>query len=395
MKKRKTGLWVATVLLAAVIGGCGSEKTADANATETNIADTNAAETTETETQSQVAENFTVTFYDSDGSTVLDTKEVKAGTCVEEFEPEKEGYTFVGWYGTPQMSHSFDFSEAITEDKSVFAGFVSYQEDTRSWAIVGSGSSAAMLESNWGKVISDIHMMQKEEVEGANVYTITLDLMEGDEFQFAIDTAWSDQRGFGYLENIEQDGVEYFANSGSLGDAKVRKSNIKVAVSGNYTFTLTTYPAEDYYDTKDAYYTEAGKENFNYSNYDSIQWVYNGGATSSAAEYQTDYYIKGAVITGWEDVYTDETRFVEADGVYTLTIALTEGDEFLFTTLLTSGDSQSVGNEYVRYTNIAADDSDSLACILEGSSANMMAAKDGTYTFTYNPKTKVLQASCQ
>ena len=380
MKKGKTGLLVATMLVAAVLGGCGSKQEADVS-----IADS----------QNQEAESFTVTFYDSDGTTVLDTKEVVAGGYVEEFEPQKEGYTFAGWYGTPQMSHSFDFGTEITADTSIFAGFVSYQEDTRSWAIVGSGSSAALIESNWGKVINDIHLMKKEDVEGANVYTITLDLMQGDEFQFAIDTAWSDQRGFGYLDSIEKDGVEYFVNSGGLGETKTRKANIKVAVSGNYSFTLTTYPGEDYYDTKDAYYTEAGKENFNYNNYDRITWTYNGEAASSGVEYQTDYYIKGAVITGWEDIYTDETKFVEQDGVYTLTIALTEGDEFLFTTLLTNGDNQSVGNEYVRYINIAADDSDSLACVTEGQSANMVAAKDGTYTFTYNPETKVLQVSCQ
>ena len=380
MKKGKTGLLVATMLVVAVLGGCGSKQEADVS-----IADS----------QNQEAESFTVTFYDSDGTTVLDTKEVVAGGYVEEFEPQKEGYTFAGWYGTPQMSHSFDFGTEITADTSIFAGFVSYQEDTRSWAIVGSGSSAALIESNWGKVINDVHLMKKEDVEGANVYTITLDLMQGDEFQFAIDTAWSDQRGFGYLDSIEKDGVEYFVNSGGLGETKTRKANIKFAVSGNYSFTLTTYPGEDYYDTKDAYYTEAGKENFNYNNYDRITWTYNGEAASSGVEYQTDYYIKGAVITGWEDIYTDETKFVEQDGVYTLTIALTEGDEFLFTTLLTNGDNQSVGNEYVRYINIAADDSDSLACVTEGQSANMVAAKDGTYTFTYNPETKVLQVSCQ
>ena len=376
MKKGKTGLWIATMLLAGTLLGCGGEKTPDISATEA---------------QSQVTDSYKVTFYDSDGTTVLDTKEVKAGECVEEFEPDKKDYTFVGWYATPQMSHRFDFTTEITADTSLFAGFVSYQEDTRSWAIVGSGSSSTLVESNWGKVINESHLMKKEDVEGANVYTITLDLMEGDEFQFAIDTSWSDQRGFGYLDSIEKDGVEYFANSGSLGDAKVRKANIKVAVAGNYTFKLTTYPAEDYYDTEDTYYTEEGKENFNYSNYDLITWTYNGEAASSGVEYQTDYYIKGAKVTGWEDVYTDETKFVEKDGIYTLTIALTEGDEFLFTTLLSDGKNQSVGNEYVRYTNIAADDSDSLACVTEGGSANMVAAKDGTYTFTYNPETKVLK----
>lgn len=380
MKKGKTKVWIATMLAAAMLGGCGGGNSSNSDSTEA---------------QSQVGEKYTVTFYDSDGKTVLDTKEVKAGECVEEFEPEKGDSTFVGWYATPQMNHRFDFSTKITSDTSVFGGFVSYQEDTRRWAIVGSGSSQALLESNWGKVINDAQTMKKEDVEGVNEYTITLDLMEGDEFQFAIDESWSDQRGFGYLDGIEKDGVEYFENSGSLGDAKVKKANIKVAVPGNYTFTLTTYPSEDYYDTEDEYYKEESKESFNYNNYDCITWTYNGESSSAGVECQTDYYIKGAVITDWKDVYSDETKFTEKDGIYTLTIDLTKGDEFLFTTLLTSGENQSVGNEYVRFTNIATDDKESLACISEGSSANMVAAKDGKYTFTYDPKTKVLQASCQ
>ena len=52
-----------------------------------------------------------------------------------------------------------------------------------------------------------------------------------------------------------------------------------MAVSGNYTFTLTTYPGEDVYDTEDSYYTEETKENFNMNPYDTITWTYNGAAT--------------------------------------------------------------------------------------------------------------------
>ena len=91
-----------------------------------------------------------VTFYDADGKTVLETKEVEDGACAEEYVPEKEGYTFAGWFATPQMSHKFDFTTAITADTDIFAGFVSYQEDTRKFAIVGSGTSPVLLESNWG-----------------------------------------------------------------------------------------------------------------------------------------------------------------------------------------------------------------------------------------------------
>ncbi len=386
--KRKTMAAVLAVMVmsfgACALTGCGTTDSTDVTEAESG-----------TEEIGETAGVHTVTFYDSDGATVLDTVTVEDGASVEEYTPEKEGYTFAGWFATPQMSHKFDFSTAITEDTSVFAGFVSYVEDTRSFAIVGSGKSAVLMESNWGAVIGEAQTMTKEDVEGENRYTITVDLEEGDEFQLAIDSSWADQRGYGYLTTIEQDGVEYFKNSGGLGDTGVKKANIQVAVSGNYTITLTTYPGEDTYDTEDSYYSEESKENFNYNAYDTITWTYNGEATSEGVEYQTDYYIKGAVITGWEDVYTDETKFENNDGVYTLTIALEEGDEFLFTSLLTSGDTVSVGNDYVRYTNIASDDSESLSYVTGTDSANMVAAASGTYTFTYDLATSVLTVSFQ
>ena len=72
-----------------------------------------------------------VTYYDSDGRTVLQTEEVEKGACANEYTPEKDGSIFVGWFATPQMSHKYDFSQAVTEDTSVFAGFVTYVEDTR------------------------------------------------------------------------------------------------------------------------------------------------------------------------------------------------------------------------------------------------------------------------
>lgn len=118
---------------------------------------------------------------------------------------------------------------------------------------------------------------------------------------------------------------------------------------------------EDAYETDNANYLEENKEAFNINAYDSISWTYNGENTVSDQEKQVDYYIKGAQITGWEDVYSDETKFVENDGIYTLTVELTEGDEFMFTSMVTVGDTSSVGTEYIRYTNIAEDDSESLS----------------------------------
>lgn len=247
MKKNRVMaiLMMSVTILAGttMLAGCGGN-------TSGNVTDTEQSELGEAETV------HTVTFYDSDGSTVLSTEEVADGTCAKEYTPEKDGYIFVGWFATPQMSHRFDYTMEITDDTSVFAGFVSYVEDEREFAIVGSGTSPVLLESNWGKVIGDAQKMTKEENDEANIYTITVDLNAGDEFQFAINTEWNHQRGYGYLQTLSQDGVEYFKNSGGLGETSTKRSNIKCAVSGNYTFTLTTYPGEDVYETDNPNYKE-------------------------------------------------------------------------------------------------------------------------------------------
>lgn len=393
MKRRKeTGKLFAVGFMTAglLLAGCGNAQTQETG---------NAAEEVKTEAaeESVAAEETTykVTFYDSDGTTVLKETEVADGALAEEYSPEKEGYVFVDWFATPQMSHKFDFGQPVTEDVSAFAGFVSYKADEREFAIVGSGTSSALLESNWGTSITDVHKMTKEESDSENIYTITLDLNEGDEFQFAIDTQWHNQRGYGYLDTISLDGRDYFYNSGGLGETSTRRSNIKCAVTGNYTFTLTTYPAEDTYDTSASDYSEESKEGFNVNPYDKITWTYNGEGTSNAEDMQVNYYIKGAVVTGWEDVYSEETEFTQDGDIYTLSIDLTGGDEFMFTSMVTAGDVSTVGTEYIRFTNIASDDADSLSFVSEGGGANLIAGQDGTYTFTYDVSSKVLAVSCK
>jgi len=95
-------------------------------------------------------------------------------------------------------------------------------------------------------------------------------------------------------------------------------------------------------------------------------------------------------VTGWEDVYSDETKFTEQDGTYTLKIDLTEGDEFMFTSMVTVGDTSSAGTEYIRYTNIGGGDDASLSHVTEGGGENLIAAESGTYVFTYDPAEQVL-----
>lgn len=334
-------------------------------------------------------DGVTVTFYDSDGKTVLKTEDVATGGTATDYTPAKEGSDFMGWFATPQLQHTYDFKQALTEDTSIFAGFVKFASDTREFAIVGSGKSPAMLSSNWGKAINDEHKMKK--AANKNEYTITLDLYEGDEFQFVIDVDWHNQRGYGYLTTISKDDKEYFVNSGGLGDTSSKRSNIKVAVTGSYTFTLTTFPAEDTYETDNVNYKEENKEGFNISAYDKLEWVYNGETAEKVLDVQTNYYIKGAGITNWGDIYTDRTGFTVADGKHTLSVALKDGDEFMFTSRVTVGENVSVGTEYIRFSNL---DEASAALFDKTDSYNMIAKAKGTYTFTYDPTTTVLTAVC-
>lgn len=326
---------------------------------------------------------FTVEYMD--GDTVLKTEEVTEGGNAAAWTPEKDGKTFVGWFATPTLRVEFDFSKPITGDTKVFAGFTAYAEDTRSWALVGSGRGDLLISSNWGKVITDAHKLEKT---GDNEYSITLDLYAGDEFQFAINTEWHHKRGFGYLEtNKDASGSEVFSGAGGIGETAAKGQNIKVARDGNYTLTLHTHPGDDYYDKSNASYSDANKEVFNISDFDRITWVRNGDA-GKLGSVVTNYYIKGANITLWADLYNEATGFAKMGDVHTLTVYLREGEEFMFTSLVTENGQSAVGSEYVRYQNL-----DEAGKGLFTGTGNIIASKSGTYTFTYNETTKVLSAA--
>lgn len=333
-------------------------------------------------------EKYTVTFYDMDGKTELSKQEIKSGELVEEYTPKKDNFVFMGWYGTPSLGHEFDFSTPITKDTEIFAGFLEDKEDTRSFAIVGSGKSPILATSNWGTVINEEHILDKEK---NNTYTITLDLFEGDEFQFAINDSWFNQRGAGYLTMTSQDDIEYFASVSSDLQDEAKRANIKCLKSGNYTLKLTTYPGADVYDTEDSNYTEEKKENFNSNPYDTIEWVYNGEPKEEMEARTTTYYIKSSIETDWKDIYEDKYQMKEAGDACELTISLEEKEEFLFTSMVDVGGTESVGNEYVKFSNIK--DEESLKWVEGSSSDNIVAKEAGTYTFTYNPDTKELSVT--
>ncbi len=320
-----------------------------------------------------------------DGDTVLKTEEVVEGGKATSWTPTKDGEVFVGWFATPTMSVEFDFNKTITENTKVFAGFSAYREDTRDWAIVGSGKGDLLMASNWGKVITDAHKLEKT---GDNEYSITIDLYAGDEFQFAINTSWHHKRGYGYLETVKDAaGNEVFSGSGGIGETAAKGQNIKVAQDGNYTITLHTHPGDDYYDEGNAYYSENEKDVFNLSDFDKITWVRNGDA-AELSNVITKYYIKGAGITLWGDLYNDATGFSKLGDTHTLTIYLKADEEFMFTSLVTENGVSAVGSQYIKFENL-----DEASQALFTGKGNIKATKAGTYTFTYNETTKVLSAT--
>ena len=332
---------------------------------------------------------FTVTYYD--GTTVLKTEEVEEGGYATYWEPEdKDGMEFSDWYVDAGLNRVFDFeTEAITADRSLYAGYVTVgSEDTRTWAIVGNGQGDILSSSAWGTVITDIHMLEK--TEGENEFTITLDLYEDDQFQFATDTSWMNQRGFGYIPLADRtmtvDGQEVtpFSGGGGIGETADKQSNIIVEYPGNYTFTLTTYPDEDYYDDN------VNNGQVSISNFDTITYEYNGPAAELADSY-TEYYIKGANITQWADIYNPSTQMTRVGTTYTLSVYLTAGDQVMFTSLVVDRETgeSTVGTSYLRGTNL---DEASQALFTDYTN-NMTPAADGLYTFTYDASTQVLSVT--
>ena len=195
-------------------------------------------------------ETFTVTYYDGDQTTVLKTEEVEAGGKATEWTPEdKADAEFLGWYATPNYAFEFDFNEAITQDTPVYSMWSSAEEDTRTWMIAGNFQGEDLKNNNWGedgRLNADKYDF--EPVEGEfNTFTLTVDLYEGDVFQFGVfrydekpggvyERAWENQKGFGLLEEPGDN----FTDEGNYLASEVNKHDIGVAISGTYEFTMKT-----------------------------------------------------------------------------------------------------------------------------------------------------------
>lgn len=176
---------------------------------------------------------WTVTFFDSDGVSVLKEVAVADGAPVERPELTREGYMIKDFYATPALLIPYDFSTPITADTSVFVAWQSSVEDERAWML--AGSFAGYPSNNWGHAWpQDDFLLQP--VEGAfNTFFIEVNLYEGDEFKIAVidqDYNWGDAIDSSAL-------TDRTAMAGGE-DAFASGANIKVAETGKYRLTLET-----------------------------------------------------------------------------------------------------------------------------------------------------------
>ena len=342
---------------------------------------------------------YKVTYVDiTEDNKVLKTEDVAEGNKATEWTPEKEGYTFVKWYATPDMLHVFEFDKAIMQDTTVYGYFTSaaFEEDTRTFYTLGSSSdeNSVLYGTSYKLTNETAQKLVKTDKNGSNEYSITLDLYLGDAFQIAINDAFENQRGYGYLDAAAAEG--YFGGKPNFLDPNPRKADIVVERAGNYTFTLTTHPWSDAYETDHASYSEEKKENFNFNVEDTISFVRNGDPIVAPSDAPLEIYVKGAYITGWGHKTSQEYTMVydaEKD-VYTYSHEFVAGDAFMFNnfTKYLGEDNKwhnTPGSVCLNTDKVDKEQSDVEALELKPSS-NIVAKKSGTYSFVYDRNTDKL-----
>lgn len=179
-----------------------------------------------------------VTFYDSDGKTVLQEVQVEDGQAPIVPELSKDGYMVEGYYATPALKVAYDTAAPVKEDTSVFVAWKSSVVDTRPWML--AGSLAGYPDNAWGKIWpQDDYLLQPMEGE-FNTFYIDVNLYAGDAFKIAVigeGYAWDNNNSIdaGHLANKTETAVlcsgENAFDSGA---------NIQVTRDGKYRLILKT-----------------------------------------------------------------------------------------------------------------------------------------------------------
>ncbi len=224
MKKKMLWITVAIMLICSlVLAGCQTEP----------------GNTDPSGTSKPAAPSvWKVTFFDSDGTTVLKEVEVENGKTAAAPELTKENYVIEGYYGTPALKAPFDFTQPITADTSVFVAWQSSVVDQRPWML--AGSLAGYPENGWGKIWpQDDFLLQPLEGE-FNTFYIDVNLYKGDAFKIAVigeGYVWDNNNSIdaGHLADKSESAV---MSSGE--NAFDSGANIEVKEDGKYRLILKT-----------------------------------------------------------------------------------------------------------------------------------------------------------
>ena len=212
MKKKLTRALLACLLVLTMILACGCKSGSNSS--------------------------WKVTFYESDGVTVLKEVEAEDGKPVDMPELEKEGYVIEGYYATPALMVPFDITAPITEDTAVFVAWQSSVEDNRPWMLAGALRGYA--DNAWGKIWpQDDYLLEKVDGE-FNTFQIEVNLYAGDSFKIAVigeGYAWDNTASIdaSHLANKTADAVMCSGENAFDSGA-----NIEVKEDGKYRLTLKT-----------------------------------------------------------------------------------------------------------------------------------------------------------
>ena len=220
MKKKLTRALLACLLVLTMVLACGCNSEPDP--TESTAG----------------ASQWKVTFYESDGKTVIKEVQVEDGKAVTVPEMTKDGYMIEGYYATPALMVEFDLTQPITKDTSVFVAWQSSVVDERPWML--AGSLAGYPDNAWGKAWpQDDYLLKPMEGE-FNTFYIDVNLYAGDAFKIAVigeGYVWDNNNSIdaGHLANKTETAVlcsgENAFDSGA---------NIQVTEDGKYRLILKT-----------------------------------------------------------------------------------------------------------------------------------------------------------
>ncbi len=359
MKKR---LFALLICVLAVIGLCACNKE---TATD--------APTASPEPTSAPKEEITVSFYN--GETLLGEIKAYKGETLKDYEKfeQLEGYTLQDWFSTPtfiEVSKKDLKTATFNSDTKLFGSFKSnaVADDTRSWYIVGEGTSKVLKTSAWAGASVDAagkELCQLKPTGNKNEFSITLDLYKDDKFQLIYDWQWDGQKGYGLFTKPD---AEMFESGGGLSGDK-DKSNVSVLMDGNYTITITTDPGD--------------------AKQDIITITRNGDAApADPADEPTPYvpndntqaFMKGSWVADWSE--NIELKRNEGTFTYTGTKELAAGTELYFM-LWENGTDTGIG------MNSTAVKDDASKALLEDA-YNVKVKEAGTYTFTVDAENLTL-----